>query len=75
MPGKKIPGKPGTFQDPRVLLCSFYLTSDRAVNQLDISHRSVVTSAETALEDTQITTITCGIALAQIIEQFANSFF
>src|SRR5690606_21787959 len=34
----------------RSLLGCFHFTSDRTVNQLDVSHRCVVTSAETALE-------------------------
>ncbi len=35
-----------------ILLGGFHFTSDRTVNQLDVSHRCVVTSAEAALEDT-----------------------
>src|SRR5690606_18779489 len=57
------------------LLGSFYRTADRTVDQFNVSHRSVVTSAETALKDAQVAAVTGGVALAQIVEQLAHDGF
>src|SRR5690349_8847032 len=56
-----------------VLLSSFYSTADRTINQLDVRHRGVVASAETALQDAQVAALTGGVTLAQVVEQLANS--
>jgi hypothetical protein len=59
----------------KALLCSFYLTSDRTVNQLDISHWSIIACTETTLQNPQVTTITGCIALTQVVEKLAYGFF
>ena len=58
-----------------VLLSSFYSAANRTIDQLDVRHRSVVASAETALQDAQVAAFTGGVALAQVVEQLANHFF
>src|SRR5690554_1417922 len=46
-----------------------------AVNQFHVGHGCRITSAEAALEDTDIAAGTVCVALAQVVEQLAHSFF
>src|SRR3954468_25029408 len=57
------------------LFSGFYRATNRTINQFDVRHWRVVASAETALEDAQVATLTSCITFAQVVEQLADHFF
>ncbi len=72
----KKPGtRPGSLFQTDVLLSGYSFTADRTINQLDVRHRRVVASAETALEDAQVATLTGSVTLAQVVEELTNDSF
>ena len=72
----KKPGTgPGSLFQTDVLLSGYSFTADSTINQLDVRHRRVVASAETALEDAQVATLTGSVTLAQVVEELTNDSF
>src|SRR5690606_2742869 len=70
--GIKKPSRSSVFLNAANLLRGLHFTGNRTVNQLDVSHGRIVTSAETALENTQVAALTGGVTRAQVVEQLAN---
>ncbi len=72
----KKPGtRPGFLFQTDVLLSGYSFASGSTINQLDVRHRRVVASAETALEDAQVATLTGSVTLAQVVEELTNDSF
>src|SRR3546814_15243067 len=71
---KKPGARPG-FLYVAVLLSGYSFTAGSTINQLDVRHRRVVASAETALQDAQVATLTGSITLAQVVEELTTDSF
>src|SRR5471032_266660 len=72
----KKPGtRPGSSLQTDVLLSGYSFTANWTIDQLNVRHRRVVTSAETALEDAQVATLTGSVTLAQVVEELTNDSF
>ena len=72
----KKPGtRPGSSFQTDVLLSGYSFTAGSTINQLDVRHRRVVASAEAALEDAQVATLTGSVTLAQVVEELTNDSF
>jgi hypothetical protein len=72
---KKNPEKLEVFLNRSVRLFSGNNGGLRAINQLNISHRRVITWAETALHDTQVATWTGFVTRPKLNEQLTDGFF
>ena len=70
-PGQ-LPGRGSLYRLRRGRLLGVDSFNLRAINQLDVRHRSVVARAEAALEDAQVATGTLAVAGAQLDEELAH---